>query len=129
MAGGGQMCILFVEDEPIIAMVAAEALEDAGHQVITAATGDAAATYLDSMPGHFAGLVTDFTMPGELTGVDVIYRTWQTYPEMPMVLATAIAHTISRPWLKHQRVTLVSKPYSLATLVDLVKNLLADCKK
>ena len=47
------MCILFVDDEAIIAMVAADVLEEAGHAVMTAGRISVAMQLLERHPGHF----------------------------------------------------------------------------
>ena len=119
------MCILFVEDEPIISMVGTEALEDAGHDVSAVYTADMAIEHVLSMPGRFSCLVTDFNTPGSLNGVDVVNWARAPYPNIPIILATALGHIISRPWLDRQRVTLMNKPYSPAALVETVQKLFA----
>ena len=121
------MCILFVEDEPIISMVVAEGLTDAGHEVLAAFSADVAIEHVLSRPDRFSCLITHFNMSGALNGIDVINWTRAPYPKIPIILATALGHVISRTWLDRQRVTLVDKPYSPAMLAKTVQDLLAAC--
>ena len=43
-------CILLVEDEADIRLMLAEVLAEAGHEIVEAGTGDAAALLLESVP-------------------------------------------------------------------------------
>ena len=61
-------CILLVEDEAEIRLMLAEVLADAGHAVVEADSGDAAALLLQNRE-DFDALVTDITMPGRLDGI------------------------------------------------------------
>ena len=119
------MWILFVEDEPIISMVGTEALEEAGHEVLAAYTADDAIECIISTPRQLSCLITDFNMPGRLNGVDLVNWVRVRYPNIPVILATALGHTIDRPWLDRRRVILMDKPYSPASLVEMVQRLLA----
>ena len=65
------MCILVVEDEPLIRMIVVEELEDAGFHVCEAASGDDAVSYLESPPAPLTMLITDIHMPGKLSGIEI----------------------------------------------------------
>ena len=118
------MCILFVEDEPIVTMVAEDALHDAGHQVMTADHAPAAVGLLADHPNHFTCLVTDVHMPGELTGLDLVEHARERYPAMPIVVATGRPDVAPLEWRDRHRVLLLEKPYSPLRLVNAVERLL-----
>jgi CheY-like chemotaxis protein len=118
------MCILFVEDEFIITMMAEEALLGAGHKVMTAGHAAAAIDLIAGHPDHFTCLVTDLHMPGELNGADLVAHVRELYPVLPIVLATAMPHAATPVWRKRHRVELLDKPYSPKCLVQSVERLL-----
>lgn len=118
------MCILFVEDEPIITMVACDALSEAGHDVVPASSGQEAIELLAAEPDRFTCIVTDFNMPGCVTGADVIRHARTVAPTTPIVLATALGGSVTLAWLAEFGVTLLPKPYSLDGLVQMVEQLL-----
>ena len=117
------MCILFVEDEFLIVMMAEEALQDAGHEVMTAPHASAAVRLIADHPGHFTVLVTDIHMPGELTGRDLVEHTRERHQTLPIVVATARSDVVPPAWRKRHRATLLPKPYTPKLLVDMVHNL------
>lgn len=65
------LCILFVEDEPLIRLILAEELTDAGFEVCQAENGDEAVKLIRDSPIAFTLLITDIHMPGERDGVAV----------------------------------------------------------
>jgi DNA-binding NtrC family response regulator len=118
------MCVLFVDDEPLIKMVIEDALKDAGHEVMTAPHVPAAVELLRRHPGKFIAVVSDYHMPGELNGVDLIEHVRESYPAMPAVMATGRPDIIKTEWLAHNSVELLEKPYTPEMLVSLVDRLL-----
>ncbi len=119
------MCVLLVEDEAIILMVLQDVFVEAGHQVMSAATVAEGVLLLEQHPGHFSAVVTDFHTPGGLHGGHLIERVRHTYPDIPVILATATRHAITPEWRKQYSVELVEKPYSPDAVVTRVKRLLA----
>lgn len=118
------MCVLFVDDEPLIAMVMEDALSDAGREVMTAEHAPAAVTLLRHHPGKFSAVVSDYHMPGELNGVDLIEHVREIYPAIPAVVATGRPDVIKADWLARYGVKLLAKPYAPEALVALVEQLL-----
>ncbi len=115
------MCILFVEDEAIVLMIAEEALQDAGHEVMVARRGDDAVRLIERHPGHFTCLVSDLRMPGELSGADVVEHMRARYPVIPIFLATGTPGDVPASWIQQHAVAVIDKPYSLGALVDAVE--------
>ena len=125
------MCVLVVEDEPLILMAAAECLEDAGHEVMTAGHGLEAITLIEQWPGKFTFLVTDFHMPHGVTGAQLVHHMRQSYPNIPMLITTALAGAVTPQFRERHRVELLAKPYDSDSLVAAVRRLLGrdptDC--
>ena len=118
------MCILVVEDEPIILMISQESLSDAGYDVLTACNASEACELLTSKPGHFTCLVTDYSMSPGRTGADVVEHARGLYGSMPVVLATATGGAVTREWRERNRVELLAKPFGPEALVTTVRRLL-----
>ena len=118
------MCILLVEDDYLIRRIAQQVLEDTGFDVMAAEHGRHAFDHLDSYPGRFTCLVTDYVMPGGIHGGHVIERMRPLYPTIPMILATANSGATSQKWRDRHKVELLVKPYFSEELVDLVDEML-----
>ncbi len=119
------MCILVVEDEPLVRMSVEDCLEDAGREFMSAENAHDAIKVLAAHPGRFTGLITDFSMAFEVTGADLIEQMRPSYPAVPMVLATAIPTATTQAWRHRHRVRLVVKPYNPAELVGMMERLLS----
>jgi len=81
--------ILFVDDDPLIAMSTAEMLEDLGHRVIAVNSGQHALEILRSeQPLDL--MMTDHMMPG-MTGLELVAASRDVRPALPVLLATGYA--------------------------------------
>lgn len=111
------MCVLVVEDELLIRMGIAILLEDAGHDVLSAHDGADAIDLATRNPGRLTAVVTDHHMPGGLTGTDVVTHIRQSYPSIPVFIATALTSVVPEAWRAIHDVRLVAKPYDPERLV------------
>lgn len=112
--------ILFVDDDPLIAMSTVEMLEDLGHRVIEASSAVHALDILKSeQPIDL--LVTDHVMPG-MTGIELAAATRQVRPSLPILLATGYADLPEGTQLDLPR---LAKPYHQDQLRDRLEQLLA----
>jgi CheY-like chemotaxis protein len=123
MSYSGPIKILYVEDEAVVRMVAAEALRDAGFDVIEAQTADEAILLLAD-PDHVSILFTDISLPGTMDGIDLAHETRQAYPSMPVLVASGYAEQI------HERLgdlsppaKFMAKPFSLDKVIETVQGL------
>jgi two-component system, response regulator PdtaR len=66
-AGKSPRIVLIVEDEPLLRMLAAEVVEEAGFVAIEARDADEAIVLLESHP-DISLLFTDINMPGSMDG-------------------------------------------------------------
>lgn len=117
-------CILLVEDEAEIRHMLAEVLADAGHQVIEAGTGDAAALLLEENPG-FDVLVTDINMPGRLDGIELARRFRMLHSHRPILYVTGRPNALRQTALRPNLEVALIKPHGLLKLVATVQAMLA----
>lgn len=82
------MCILVVEDDPLIRSILVEELEDAGYDVREAETGDAAYALLQSSDVALTVLVTDVNMPGQRDGIALAGYVRKSFPHVPVIYTT-----------------------------------------
>jgi CheY-like chemotaxis protein len=78
---GLPLTILAVDDDAIILMNTAALLEDMGHRVLEATSGDEALTIFRATPGIDL-IVIDFAMPG-MNGVELAEHVCAARPDMP----------------------------------------------
>lgn len=98
--------ILFVDDDPLIAMSTAEMLEDLGHRVIGVSSGQHALEILRSeQPIDL--MMTDHMMPG-MTGLELVAASRDVRPALPVLLATGYAELPEGTQLDLPR---LAKPY------------------
>ncbi|MBP2308045.1 PAS domain-containing protein [Azospirillum melinis] len=112
--------VLVVEDDPIVALTVATALEDAGFTITRAATADEALPLLEA--GGFDLLFSDVVMPGIMSGVDLARSAQRLRPDLPVVLATGYSEEVARA----TGVMVLPKPYRIDHLVEVLDTLLTD---
>jgi DNA-binding NtrC family response regulator len=78
--------ILVVDDDESLRRVTQVQLEQSGYEVATAADGQAALAALRRAPAHL--VVTDLRMPA-MSGLDLLKRLREDFPEMPVIVMTA----------------------------------------
>jgi signal transduction histidine kinase len=107
----GAFRILAVDDDPLILMSIVDMLEDLGHSVASASSGQEA---LDCLANETFDLVmTDYAMP-HMTGAEFIREARRRHPGLPAVLATGYAEM---PCDDIEAVRL-AKPFTQADLTE-----------
>jgi CheY-like chemotaxis protein len=106
------MCILMVEDEALIVEIMTEALEDAGYDVLTASTGPQAIAKNESWCDRFSALISDFHLPGGMTGLEVAAAMRHRRPGLPVVMATGRPDALEGHWQDSRGYLLLQKPYT-----------------
>ncbi len=105
------MCVLVVEDEPLILDIIAETLEGAGYDVMRASTGPQAVGLIAAGKTEFSALFSDFHLPGGLTGLDVAAVMRERFPGLPVILATGRPDVLERTCAPAESYVLLQKPY------------------
>ncbi|WP_447752693.1 PAS domain S-box protein [Sphingopyxis fribergensis] len=108
---GKRHVILVVDDDAIILMNSAALLEDLGHVVIEASSGDEALQWLRARP-DIDLMITDQAMPG-MTGSELIAAVRAERPALPIILATGYGET---PSDANHAVVRLGKPFGQADL-------------
>jgi two-component system NtrC family sensor kinase len=110
--------ILIVEDDPSVAGVLRELLEQLGYSVTVAGSGLEALERLDS--GRVFDLVlTDVVMLGPVNGLELARTVVARHPRVPVIVMTGYAAEIAR--IAGEGFTVLTKPFDLATLADAVE--------
>ena len=116
-AGGG--IVLVVDDDPDVRDVTATSLREAGYVVMEAGNGAEALDILAARPVCLA--LVDYAMP-MMSGSEFVRLARQTRPDLPVIYVTGVADTLA---LREQaRDPIVMKPYSGATLLKIVRELI-----
>ena len=79
--------VLLVEDEPGIQLALKGLLKRDGHELVVAATGEEAIRAIDE--GDFDLVLTDLSLPGKASGLDILRHTVDHRPGTPVILITA----------------------------------------
>jgi CheY-like chemotaxis protein len=117
LSGGSIMKILVVEDDPFIRDMAVTELEDAGYQVMEAASGGQALRLLQTGIAVDV-LLTDIRLP-EANGWEVARAYRERFPELPVLYVTGYAEQM-------QPVAggvILSKPYKMSQVIGLLNGL------
>ncbi|QRM33914.1 response regulator [Microvirga sp. VF16] len=113
------MKILVVEDDPFVRDMTVTELEDAGYEVMEAATGGQALSLLQAGIALDA-LLTDIRMP-EANGWEVAKAYRERFPDLPVLYVTGYAEQM-------QPVPggiILSKPYRISQVIGLLKDVAA----
>ncbi len=117
------MCVLLVEDEPLIRELMSECLRDAGYEVIDVENGAGAQEILRDSSRALTILVTDFHMPGDLDGSQVATQVQAVFPGLPVVIVSGRPEVFQSSWQHTLGYTLMKKPYRPSELIRVVRSL------
>jgi signal transduction histidine kinase len=81
--------ILLVDDDPLVTKSTIAMLEDLGHNVVDASSGEQAIRILETTPSIDL-VITDHSMPG-MTGMELAIFIRARSPDLPIILATGYA--------------------------------------
>ena len=90
--------VLVAEDEVLVLMLLADALEEEGFHVVSAANGAKALEALEPVDregGHVDLLFTDVNMPG-IDGLELARRARVLHPDLPIIYASGRVHCLER---------------------------------
>jgi len=107
--------VLLVEDEVLVAALAADALEELGYQTVEVTTAKAAREVV-SGDDSLAFAVIDIGLP-DGRGDALALELRKTRPDLPIVIATGYdgAH-LDEALRKQQRTAVLNKPYDIGQL-------------
>lgn len=116
-----QPSVLIVEDEPLVRMLAADAISNENIDTLEAENAEIALELLHTHP-EVTILFTDVDMPG-MNGIELVWRASEMRPALQFIVTSG----------KHPRLnvalpgdgTFIAKPYEMRRLLDLVRRKLA----
>jgi DNA-binding response OmpR family regulator len=116
--------ILVVEDDHLVQGIVAEAMAEAGFEVVVASSGEQATGLLDASEGKFRALVTDINLGRDkLSGWDVARHAREIDPDFPVVYMSGdSAEDWASQGVPHS--IMLAKPFAPAQLVTAVSQLL-----
>lgn len=108
--------VLLVEDEASLRDLVAEALSHFGHQATIAENGVVALLRLEDTA--FDVLISDITMPEEVSGLDLAEHVLSRYPLSKVILVSGHARDQLPPL--PDNVIFLPKPYRMHQLLELL---------
>lgn len=120
--------VLLAEDEPLVRMFNADALDEAGYRVVEASSGDEAMSLFEARPDVRA-VVTDVEMPGNVNGFALARHVTESRPFVAVLIVSGRIRPGAED-LPHDSAFL-AKPYSGADLLRTLAGLITvlDAKR
>jgi len=115
--------VLLVEDEPLVLLVAQDALEAGGYTVVPSQSASEALNVLDTRVAELSALVTDIRLPGGLDGWEIARHAREIRSDLPVVYTTSDSAT-DWPAKGLPNSVVVQKPYAPAQLLTAVSTLI-----
>lgn len=117
--------VLIVEDEGLVRMDAAEALQEGGLQVREAANADEAVRIMEGgAPIHL--LFTDIDMPGTMDGLQLAQLVASKWPTVRIIITSG--HRVVEITEIPDGSVFFSKPYAHPEIIQSVRELLASSR-
>ncbi|MNH04574.1 Sporulation initiation phosphotransferase F [compost metagenome] len=124
MSEDAQDVVLVVEDEPVIRMILKDYLSGEGYHVLVAEDGEQAFKILASKP-HLDLMVTDFRLPGGISGVEIAEPAVKLRPELKVIFISGFpAEILESGSPIARKAPILAKPFDLDTLRDQIQDLL-----
>jgi signal transduction histidine kinase/CheY-like chemotaxis protein len=115
-AADGDGPALLVEDNDSVAEVAAEMLSACGYAVRRVVSAEAA---LETLEGDLALVLSDISLVGAMSGIDLAEALAARRPGLPVVLMTGYSEALARGLARN--FTVLAKPFSHADLASAVR--------
>ena len=115
--------VLVVEDEPLVLLVAQDALQAGGFAVLPAQTAPEALSILEGRISDLSGLVTDIRLPGGADGWDIARHARELKSDLPVVYTTSDS---AGDWPSKgvPNSLVVQKPYAGAQLLTAISTVM-----
>jgi PAS domain S-box-containing protein len=116
------LAVLLVDDDILVLHSAAAMLEDLGHGVISANSGEQALRLLEQHP-EVDMVITDQAMP-RMTGAELAAAARSMRPQLPIVVASGYAEL---PGGSDSSLTRLAKPFTQHELTDAIRQAIRAC--
>jgi DNA-binding NtrC family response regulator len=118
--------ILIVDDEPMVLSVVSAALDAIEYNILTASTGATALQQSREFNGEIDLLLSDFQMPGGMSGLDLATAMTSERPQLRVLLMSGFPEgmlVLNEGW------HFLAKPFAASQLRALVTGLVSPEKK
>jgi CheY-like chemotaxis protein len=123
----GPQRVLYVDDEPTLVFLITRALEKLGIASQGFASAEEALTAFGREPHAFSLVLTDLTMPGSMTGLDLAQAVLAIRPDAPVVIASGCIEPAEAQRAAAVGVRrVIHKPAKVAEMAQLVSGLLRE---
>ena len=112
------MCVVLVDDEPYIRLLAGELLRDAGHRVVEFETATDAIAYCADPEHEVLAVLTDINMPGEEDGLDLAAYVVKARPEVAVIVTSG--RYAALPSGLPPGIRFLPKPWTIAALLQTI---------
>ncbi len=119
----GSETVLIAEDNAALRETAEQMLRELGYRVHAVADGPAGLDWLDR-GAHVDLLLTDVIMPGGLSGYELADAAEKRRPGLKVLLTTGYAEASVRSGPEDAKRLVLNKPYSFATLAQVLRRVL-----
>jgi len=110
--------VLIVEDEPLVRMVAVDAICECGLPAYEAVDAADALGVLRKHP-EIALVFTDINLPGSMNGLVLAARIHKLWPKIELIVTSGRERLLDRQLPDHG--SFLAKPYGLTQLVELIR--------
>jgi CheY-like chemotaxis protein len=115
--------VLLVEDEALVAMIAADTLEELGYDVVQVGTARAALEQAGTDCAQFALAVIDMGLP-DRPGQQLVAELRRICPNLPIIVASGYSESeVRRRFEGEQRFAFLGKPFEPKTLCAAIDSL------
>jgi len=119
-----QECVLFVDDDPIMAELGKAMLEHLGYRVTVTRSSLEALELMRKNPGGFDLLLTDQSMP-EMTGLELVRTIRQEGSDIPVIFCSGYSDFINETLVRTLKISeFVLKPINISTLSQVFRRVL-----
>lgn len=125
MSEDAQDVVLIVEDDPSIMLILSAYLSGEGYHILQAENGEQAFAILASKP-HLDMMITDFRLPGGISGVDIAEPAVKLRPDLKVIFISGYAQEVRETDSPITRkAPILDKPFDLDELQDLMQEMLS----
>ena len=120
---GHEQPILLVEDDQAIRSMVHGILIKAGYNITCASSAEDAEQLFNEHNGNFSLLISDYILP-QKTGEELAETLTRINPELPVIICSGYSgERVNRDSLEQKGFNFLVKPYSIGSLLNLVKNI------
>jgi CheY-like chemotaxis protein len=116
--------VVVAEDEPLLRMLAVEAMGDKGFIVSEAEHAGVALAICKAQADEIDVLFTDVRMPGSMDGLELARRVRENWPWISVIITSGNISATGKELPEGAR--FVAKPYDMHRVIDLMRELRRD---